>query len=651
MVSPSHAVANGPAVEKRPSPRRAAGLSVAALFALNTWIAWRLFWTEYTTHMGSIEGVFVSLTRYMRDHWSDLSWFPLWFGGMPFENTYQPLLPAVAAAVSGLGGISAARAYHVAFGAAYVAGPVALFWLLARLTTRIGPALLGALAYSLLSPSAFLIPAIRADLGGMLLARRLHTGLAYADSPHVAALTLVPLALAALDLAMERMTLARLVFAAVGVAAVVLTNIPGAIVLGMAVIALAVSCRGAVWASIVRLGIACALGGLITLLWTPPSTFRTIFANTRWMEPADQWGAARVIQLGILAISVAVAVWGLRRIRASRALEFGVAFTLISGAVVFGWFWAGQTLIAQPSRFHLGFEMAFACALAGILAAIPPPRRRWIAWTLGAVLTCLVIVQAVNYRRFAKQQLRPLRMEDRGEFQVARWLEENARGARVMAPGSHAFWLNAFTDTPQIIGCCDQGLLLRITRMAHYVIGSDDGAPAGHEGEISIAWFKALGVRYVIAPGPGEPFHDLQHPAKFAGVLREVWHRGDDRIYEVPQRDDGLAHAVLPTEVVSIPPENGIRVDRLAAYVESLDRADRPTTTSAWLNSRELRIRGRYDRSLVVSVQIPWHSSWRATANGRPRKISQDALGFMVISPECDGDCDIRLRFERTWHW
>ena len=93
--------------------RRWAILLPLALFALNLWLVRRLLSIEFLDEMGSIEGSFIAIARWARNNWSDLSWFPLWYGGIPFENTYSPLLHRVVAAVSLLTGLTPPHAYHV----------------------------------------------------------------------------------------------------------------------------------------------------------------------------------------------------------------------------------------------------------------------------------------------------------------------------------------------------------------------------------------------------------------------------------------------------------------------------------------------------------------------------------------------------------
>jgi len=71
------------------SPPLARADSVLVLFGLNALICAPLYRVEYLDQMSSVEGVFIALARYMRDHAGDLYWCPLWFGGMPFQNTIR----------------------------------------------------------------------------------------------------------------------------------------------------------------------------------------------------------------------------------------------------------------------------------------------------------------------------------------------------------------------------------------------------------------------------------------------------------------------------------------------------------------------------------------------------------------------------------
>ena len=88
---------------------------------------------EYLRHMGSIEGAYIGIARYAMAHWGDLTWFPLWYGGVPYQNTYPPLLHWCVALVAWMRGITPAHAYHWTTALAYCLGPVTLFALVRRL--------------------------------------------------------------------------------------------------------------------------------------------------------------------------------------------------------------------------------------------------------------------------------------------------------------------------------------------------------------------------------------------------------------------------------------------------------------------------------------------------------------------------------------
>ena len=146
--------------------RRETWRTLAAAFAValvNIALVSPLFRVEYTDQMQSIEAAFISLARYILDHFPDLRWFPLWYTGIPYQNTYPPLLPLSVAALAAVARIPPGLAYHALTAALYCLGPVALFWLVHRLSGSRTQALFAALAWSLISPSCFLIPEVRRD--------------------------------------------------------------------------------------------------------------------------------------------------------------------------------------------------------------------------------------------------------------------------------------------------------------------------------------------------------------------------------------------------------------------------------------------------------------------------------------------------------
>ena len=268
------------------------------LFALNLMIGWRLFNQEYTAHYDSIEPFFYALADYLKANWLHPGWWKEWNCGMPFRYTYQPLLHYSVAAVGAMAHWSSARAFHFTLGLFYAAGPVTLYLLVLRLSGRVRVALTSALLYSLWSPSALLMPDVAADIDGFWNARRLHTAVIYGDGPHVAGLTLVPLALLLLDRAARRWSPAKFLLAALATVAVPLTNIPAAMVLAMVLIAYCLAADPMDRLPRMRaVAISSVLGYLLAAPLLPPSEFALVAQNTQWMDQAGKMTAAKFLMI------------------------------------------------------------------------------------------------------------------------------------------------------------------------------------------------------------------------------------------------------------------------------------------------------------------------------------------------------------------
>ena len=137
--------------------------------------------------MGSIEAAYIGLARYIAKHLGELSWFPLWYGGIPYADTYPPLLHMVCGLVVAATGVSPGLAHHFVTATVYALGPVTLFWMAWRLGGNRASALAAGVGYSLISPACLLVKEVRFDAGGLLAGRRLCTLIVYGEGPHLTA--------------------------------------------------------------------------------------------------------------------------------------------------------------------------------------------------------------------------------------------------------------------------------------------------------------------------------------------------------------------------------------------------------------------------------------------------------------------------------
>jgi hypothetical protein len=629
-------------------PLPVGGLAGAlVLFAINWFIAGKLASIEYLDAMHSIEGAYIAISRYAMRNWGDLAWFPLWYNGVPYQNSYPPLLHLVVAGFAWLLGWTPALSYHAVNAVLYCLAPVALFWLGTRWSGSRVCGFAAGLLYSLISPSAFLISNVAADLGGPLQIRRLQTLVFYGDGPFVASLALVPAALALLDLALERRRPLLYLAAAVSVASVFLTNWLGGATLALAVLAYLLGCGEPrrTWPAVAGIG---ALAYALASPWIPPSTIATIQFNAQTIG-GDYHMTWRQAAYGLAA---AAAVWGLhllfRRLHAASHLRAGLYFVFLTGVITLSAEWGGLYLVPQPHRYHMAMDMALCLTAALLLQPLwnrIAGRGRWLA--VGATLV-VVAAQAYHLRTFAQNLIRPIDIRTTTEYAVARWFDSHMHGGRAMVPGAVSYYMNIFTDTPQLGGGFEAGVSNWENRVALYVLYTDQNAGA-QAGEISVLWLKAFGVRAVAVGGPasGEHFKPFQHPRKFEGLLAETWRQGDDYIYSVPARSDSLAHIVGAADLVSTPPIHGLDVAELQRYVAALEDPELPLAPMNWTSRHSARIVAeglRKDRR--ISVQVTYHPGWRATVGGVPRPVGQDGIGLMVVDPQCEGQCVVDLTYD-----
>jgi uncharacterized membrane protein YfhO len=59
----------------------------------------------------------------------------------------------------------------------------------------------------------------------------------------------------------------------------------------------------------------------------------------------------------------------------------------------------------------------------------------------------------------------------------------------------------------------------------------------------------------------------------------------------------------------------------------------------------EAEIRATVDHGQVIAVQVTYDPGWEAYANGKRQPVRGDAIGLMVIEPDCHGPCEISLRY------
>jgi len=620
---------------------------VAVIFAVNAYVCKNLFALEFSRQMQSIEGPYISIARWVAANWSDLTWFPLWFTGMPMQKVYQPGFHFTVAGLSTLLGWTPQHAYHFLTAITYSAGALTLFWLCYAACKDRVQALTAALFYSLISPTCFLVPLIRADAGGWLSPRRYQVLAYYGEGPHISAVALIPVVILVLHGALSLRSRICIALAPFALAAVALTNWPGLMGLSLAVLAYCLSQIGASrarqWVALIAMGVAACL---IASPWLPPSVISAVIRNAQQSD-GTSFGSAQVWPGLILVTACITLLLIFKRTDANRWFRFFAFSTLITGAVSIGREWFGWRLLPQPNRFQVEFEMAFAAALAYAviwLARKLPRRAQDVAAT---VLVLLAARQTLNYAEYAQRLTQPIDITSTIEYQMAKWFDANLHEQRVFAPGNISLWMNLFTDVPQVAGCCDQGIPNQEYRIAVYTIytGQNSGA---RDAEISLLWLRAYGANAIGTVGPNstEFFKPYWNWKKFDGVLPKLWRQGENVVYRIPRKSIDPVRVIPKAAVTARAPENGLVIEPIQPFVSALEDPAMPPAAFRWINRHEAVIDAETNPGQVVFLQISYDAGWKVIEDGTVLPLIADPLGMSYVEPLKRGPVHLRLVYD-----
>ncbi len=449
----------------------------------------------------------------------------------------------------------------------------------------------------------------------------------YGESPHIASMTLVPLAALAWDIALDRRKPAYAMLAAIATAATVLTSWLGGFALALMIVALLVS-RGLSRREIALTAAIAAGAYCLAMPWAPPSTIAATQFNSKTLGGDFRW-TYLVFPNWILFAAFVMTCLRLLLRRLDRGIQFAVYFLFLIGSVVVSGQAFGIFVVPQPVRYHLESEMALALALALVL------KNSRIAV---AAMCLLLIYPAIESHRYSRRELmRPIDITTTPEWKIAQWLNREWTGERVMMSGSVAFWLTTFSDVPELNGGTEQGAVDFMARVAAY------GIYFGGNGEAAVLWLKALGVQAVGVSdaGSGEYYKAYRNPKQFDGLLEPIYRANGDTIYRAGVAHASLARIVAKAALPVKTPENGLDIDPLRPYVAALDDPASPRADFHWTTLHSARIRAELKPDQALSIQIPWHKGWR-TSNGTP--LHRDALGLMYLNPP--GRVDLEMIYD-----
>ena len=608
-------------------------LLALAIFAVNVWVNGPLFMPGEMPFRGSIEGGYIGMARFVSEHPNPWGWNPFAYCGMPAQFMYVPALLYTTAGFVHLWPHASVNAvYRVIVATMACLGPVTLFLFALYFTKSRRWSFAAALAYSFISPSSLLFPAVDRDRGLVQLPWRIRALAKYGEGPHTTGVTLLPLSLLAVWVAAKSRTYSRLVVAALLLALIPLTNWVAAMGLAISCLLLLLAAWGEPEFRAWRVFAAAGLAYLLACFWLTPSFIKTIAFN--W--PVDSYGyQLQRQQLELLGGLIAGAV--LIRL-AFRWFEASFFFRLVAlGAFTFGWIATAfyvyhADTIPESHRYSLEFELFFALAGMEVLRRTLRSANQTVRMCALGSACVYVLVGLPQIWTYATQgwgSWSPVPKETTIEYKLAEWIAQHPPQGRVYAMGGLRFRLNSWFEIAQVGGSFDTGLSNRLLPHLDYRVRTGANARPGQESEDALSNLEALGAEYVVIHGPNsrEYFRDFQKPQRLAG-LSTAYHLEDDTIYALPPR--ALAHLVRPDE---LPNDVRWRTEELARYVAALRDSSRPALRVAWPDTSTVAVSGAVPAGELVELQVNADPGWHAVQDGRTIGVTKDALGFLVLHP------------------
>jgi len=608
-----------------------------------------LFKLRYMDNWASIESTFISDARFLSEHWPSPKWQPLWYTGTRFDYVYPSALRYGTAAIAHYyPGMTTAKAYHIYVAFFYCVGIAGIYFLVHAGSGSRRAGLLAALLAALCSPT-YLFPheTVREMVrdNPLLAPQRFNALVRYGEGPHVTALGLIPLALAAAWFALRRFEPVAVFFAALFSCLIVSNNFYGASAFALAFPLLVWS----LWIThldnriFLRAAVIGALAYGLTAFWLTPSYLAITLENMRYVSnPGNKW-SLWIFVVQVVAFLVITDWWARgRRERAWPVLVWGLAVVFllqVLGNIVFEF-----RVIGEPTRWVP--ELDLAVILLFVLGCEWAWRHRHRAVRATAwVALALALVPCAYFFRYSQRFIpRASEPRDRFEYKITHWIHENLPGQRLFVTGTLRFWFDGWHDLPHVGGGSEQGLLNNTVMPAQWEVNLGPDLAPSH------IWLDVTGADAIIVHGPKskEHYKDVVTPGKFK-PWTVLYDDGEDNIiYRVPRRYPGLARLVETRAARAVPPQvRNAEMNSAAAYARMLNEGPAIPLTLQREGSDAFVVRGLGGQPGGTSLTVleSYDSPWRAYAGGRPVPIVRDALGFMRVEELPAGVSEVRFEF------
>src|SRR4030066_596599 len=631
---------------------------ILVLIIINIIFVFPGFKGEFTSFPLSIESVFITDAKFFITNFPNVFWYPFWYFGLPFYLVYQPLPIVLTGFLSLFPGISVSHSYRILTSIFLSLSVIGFYKWSLFLTKDKLSSFVGGVVYTLVPSIAYIFLSPSWSGYGFIPLSFVNTWV-YGEGPHMWGLALIPFAsLYFQKLLRKPQERVDWICAVMLTSIILLTSLT-------AFVGLVVFYFFIFWYELAKETSVKKMYTAVVLLlftfglcffWYNPEFFKAAFGYSLGEGGgifSGVWGnfvfTLFALPTSLFLLYLTFSLLLKESLVKYRNVVLPTIIFVFLYLVIYAWFKFDSALFPLPfntiPRLIPELELSFALLIASILTLL----AKKIKYLLSGVVIITILIfgftQKENFWDITKPNSD---FSLTSEYLISNKLNELS-AKQVYATGTHAFWLNLFSDAVQLRGGKggDFGGLNPWWSHLSYLINKND------EKDLTLKWMRSLGFQYIVVNYPGSMvyYHDYENMSRFSD-FEEVYNYAGDKILKVPTRNTSFALAVpkgwmkdftLPKDASSgeiVLDENFVN-----EYFNNIDLKERPIKTEYPSdNWSKITIPvGQLKNDEEILIRKSYYPGWTAFSNGKRLKLEKDPIGFMRL--EEPGLDEIALEF------
>ena len=564
----------------------------------------------------------VALSSFFSQNFPNISWYPYWYLGNPYQFLIGPVVPVALAILNIKNQI--ANIYLGLIGVSFLIGSFGLYLFLREWGVRGRQSIISAILYLVL-PAGFFLLNFQNGLNHIAFAALPFTYILYKKL-------------------LQKDNTAHALILSITISFVLLINISILLpaLIGFIALFFSIDSKNHPKGGF----IAAPLGWEEKLFKTLVILLLGIAFATFWYTPGFWWVLLRNPSFGgmpliklvqflfqlllqILPIILAVSFVRWRHLKPSKPLLFGILFFASFFFLTVVRFISDPDFVMDWIGFALELQFGGAIILGSIMQKFKVQSAKFLI--LGIITVFLI---AIGWLLVIRDWNATLNKSDYQE-RIVELLKDVPKDERVFLSGSQVFWINSILPIQQVRGGRDETSIHPFWADAAYQIRE------GESPDLTQNWLTTMGTSYILVHGPDseEPFHDFKHPEKFS-KFELISENEDDFLYKVPK---AYLARIADKDILKVrAPKNGVDQVALSAYTKTIKHP----ISFLFEKPNKIVINGNIHEEEIISLAVSYDPGWKIQEG--QGTILKDSLGNIIIEPKKQGDQRFVLVFSQS---